>query len=1264
MIMNNFISTFFQRLLVSFFFCALLTNCGGSSSSFNDQEFTPVTIEPIIDGGEGGDEGGSNGEATIGDNLSEEELALLPQIDIPLRKFTDPGSLVILNALVSAQNGADIIATRWEQVSGPDIEISNPNRLNTSVLVPAVTDETLFTFRLIAQDSEGRVNAANTFVVVQIIENPITVIGGIANEGDDSITITIALDGVSTTDTLIDYITFDGTATSDLDYINTASSIIIPAGQSQITVDVPLLNGDLYFDAESFSFQATILLEDGTRARSLATVLIRNANPTPVIDAPALQNIEIQEFNANEPVDGVLFENANENGDRILACISNITLPPGLRLEISELGASCFISGTPITSTEATEYIITAINPAGQSSATITIEVEAGGNGLEAPEFNVLAPLSLQLGQILSPINTLASAGGEDSTAQIISCSVTPELPNGLSFEINDDEDNCDLNGTTTQLAALQTYTLTAENFTANSSFDLSLEVIDPQLSPEILTLSYDLNVSNQLALSIGFAAGSVVVDWNDGSTPISYNAPTTNTITSPVLTDEQSVVTLTFSQGVTSVEELWVSNDFSFNLSVLEPLLNLSVLDAPDANLSGELSRLSQLNTLAMLNLGGTLDQVITGDLADLPQSIERLFLGPLIPITGNLSDLGGNIESVEIITATDSLGITGDFSSLTNQTNLTRFILTDQRSSISGDIADLPNSLTNFELIGFQSFLSGDIADLPELMTRFVLNSGANNNGLNSISGDIQSLPSTIEELFVSGGENTITGDIQNLPASIRILTLSDQNTIFGDIANAPEFTSLNIAGSNTIGGDISGLSNNALLTNLTIEGMNTLTGPIQSLPENLSNITIAGNNTIFGDLGLLKNNDISRLEILGFNTIDTFNVNATWSPTNRVTILILGNGESGFDAENLDQLFNHLAFTLASTNSGLLSFARPIDAAPTTNSLLARTAIENLGYTIFINDPIDNGPLLESPLEPLTLFVGEFGGVELSYSGPIGSCEPTGDFPQGLDASTASTEALNVCDVFGSPTEASEATDYTIEVTFGNGDTLESIETIVNITVLEAIEPAVAPIINSAFDSVSYSEGVEINQVVFSNTGGEVSSCSSSSLPAGLSFSIFEQASGVFTCALSGTPTAALETAEYTLIFVSSFEPINVPLTITVEAALLAPSLGDLPPQIVFFTEGNTGLQSFEEIVFINTGDGNLISCTSVPDINTTTEFVLAPSTDNSTCIISRNDIFTGFEEQSFIITASNATGSDTTTITMAVNSPLLVPPSFES
>ena len=89
---------------------------------------------------------------------------------------------------------------------------------------------------------------------------------------------------------------------------------------------------------------------------------------------PELQDMGLQTFERAETVSALALSNLG--GGSLTACQSS-TLPEGLSLSISSDGNTCEISGNPASLQERTTHTITAVNAAGNSSATVDIEILA-----------------------------------------------------------------------------------------------------------------------------------------------------------------------------------------------------------------------------------------------------------------------------------------------------------------------------------------------------------------------------------------------------------------------------------------------------------------------------------------------------------------------------------------------------------------------------------------------------------------------------------------------------------------------------------------------------------------------------------------------------------------------------------------------------------------------------------------------------------------------------------------------------------------------
>lgn len=198
-------------------------------------------------------------------------------------------------------------------------------------------------------------------------------------------------------------------------------------------------------------------------------------------------------------------------------------------------------------------------------------------------------------------------------------------------------------------------------------------------------------------------------------------------------------------------------------------------------------------------------------------------------------------------------------------------------------------------------------------------------------------------------------------------------------------------------------------------------------------------------------------------------------------------------------------------------------------------------------------------------------------------------------------------------------------------------------------EKIEESVSPSIRNT-SAQTYSDNTAISTLSFSNSGGGLlTACTADSLPSGLSVRVSSDRN---TCEITGTPTRAQSTAAYTITATNAFgsDTAITRITVTTESPTFsAPTLANASTQTYTV---NTAISVLR---FTNSSDGSLTACTanSLP-----AGLSLAISVDGDSCEISG----TPTEAQSLsshMITATNASGSDTATVNIAVDVETVTP-----
>lgn len=330
-------------------------------------------------------------------------------------------------------------------------------------------------------------------------------------------------------------------------------------------------------------------------------------------------------------------------------------------------------------------------------------------------------------------------------------------------------------------------------------------------------------------------------------------------------------------------------------------------------SNCSGNIANLPpNLVTLSINFLNSNLNQsnTITGDVANLPLTLQEITLGGNNTLTGNVYDFPSSLIYIII----DGLNtITNDVSLMTTP-NLLRIDLYGN-NSVSGDLGGLSNSVTEIRI-----------------------------KGTNTVTGDISTLPPNLTTILV-WGSNTLYGNVSTFNYStLLLIQILGNNIISGNIntINLKTDATLQIEGSNTLTGDIGTFGNSFAYSSITIKGNNTIYGNIQNLPSNAIRIGIYGNNTISGDLSLINLNTQS-LYVYGNNTISLFS-DSTRVFTGLLQIEIIG---SGFNSTNIDKLLTSYA------NSTWIGFVRKLRIKGTSTPKYTNTSSYN---TIDITKSVD--------------------------------------------------------------------------------------------------------------------------------------------------------------------------------------------------------------------------------------------------------------------------------------------------------------------
>ncbi|EPE84289.1 PF07603 family protein [Leptospira noguchii str. 1993005606] len=369
------------------------------------------------------------------------------------------------------------------------------------------------------------------------------------------------------------------------------------------------------------------------------------------------------------------------------------------------------------------------------------------------------------------------------------------------------------------------------------------------------------------------------------------------------------------------------------------------------------------------------------------------------------------------------------------------------------------------------------------------------------------------------------------------------------------------------------------------------------------------------IFGPMNLLQSS----------STNDPVSVNYSLSPyilTKDAPIAPIQPSVSG----SIEQCSSNPTLPTGLTINGTCTITgTPTINQPATNyTITASNLSQSKNTTIIITVNANPPAALNFAAPAFTFTAGAMPGfapIVPNYTGTITNCTSDIPLPTGLSLGTTN------CSLSGSPTTTQGPTNYTITASNTFGSTSTVITITVNIAPPSALNYAGSPFV--------FTQNATIATITPSYTG-TVTACNSDiPLPAGLTL-------GTTTCAISGTPTTIQTATNYMITASNASGSIHFPITITVNLA--PPSALSYAGTPFTFTQGATITTATPSVT------GTVTACTS--DI----PLPAGLGINGTTCAISGTPTTTQ-ATTNYTITASNAYGNTSTTISIAVN---LAPP----
>ncbi|MDR3606700.1 MAG: putative Ig domain-containing protein [Oligoflexia bacterium] len=760
----------------------------------------------------------------------------------------------------------------------------------------------------------------------------------------------------------------------------------------------------------------------------------------------------------------------------ITSCASSPSLPSGINLS-----STCVLSGTPAVVTSATSYTITASNSIGSGSTTIQITVNS-------PPPNISysgSPYVYSIGSVI-PTLTPSNSGGS-----IVSCSISPAQPTGLTFNTT----NCILSGTPTVVTAAANYTITATNTGGSSSAIINIQVKD---APPTITYSPTSYVYTK-----GTAIATVTPALGGGSVTACSSSPTLPTglalaATTCKITGTPSIVAAAANYTVTATGS-GGSATAVLNLTVNDKIPVISYAGSPYTFTKG-----TAIATQTPTNTGGTVISC-----ASSPTLPAGLSLSNTCVITG--TPTAPSSATVYSISGTNSGGI--------GSTSIT-ITVKDVAPTLS--YAGSPYTYAVGTPVSLTPTTGGgaitSCVSSPSLPAGLSL--AATTCAITGTPTAVAS--SAVYTITASNSGGTATASINITVNNITPL-ISYAGTPFTFYQN----TAIASQTPTNTGGAIVSCSATGVPAGLAIAAADCTLSGTPSATGGPSTVTVSATNSGGTYSTTISITVLSQAPAISFPSSPYTLVNGVAitpiSPAN-VGGAITGCSDSGLPAGlTMDSSCvisgtptatqATTSYTITATNNGGAS------------SSSATLTIQVIAAPPSISYPAADTNLILTSESPIAAFSPTNSG------GTISNCVSSPILPAGL------TLDSGTCQVSGTPTAVVPQTVYTVTASNSAGSSSQALTMAVN-----DVAPNITYAGNLSANTYGFAPNMAIPTETPTNSGGAIVSCASNpGLPSGLALGS--------DCSITGTPTTTQAGADYTITATNSGGQDSISINITI-------------------------------------------------------------------------------------------------------------------
>ena len=915
---------------------------------------------------------------------------------------------------------------------------------------------------------------------------------------------------------------------------------------------------------------------------------------------PSLANASAASLIAGTRAATIAF--TNNGGGALTNCAVNPPLPTGLTVSRTNGNASCEIIGTPSVVRIRTTYTVTATNVTGMGAATVSITVAPARPSLaNASAANLIA--GTEAATIVFTNN-----GGESLT----NCAVNPPLPTGLNVSRTNGNASCQISGTPSVVRNRTTYTVTATNVTGADTATVSITVAPAR--PSLANASAASLISGTRATTITFTnngGGSLTNCGVNPPLPTGLNVSRTNGNASCQIAGTPSVVSGRTTYTVTATN---VTGMDTVTVSITVVPARPSLANAPAANLIAG----TEATTITFINNGG--------------ESLTNCGVNPPLPTGLMLSLTSGNTSCQIAGTPDAATAVTTYTVTATNATGTDMATVAITVAPARPSLADASANLKTGDraTITFTNNGGGALTRCTvnsSLPTGLTLDRTSDNASCEIIGTPTAVSVQTTYTVTATNVTGSDTADVSiTVAASLAQPALANVGT-----ANLTVGEPATITFANGGGGSLTSCRvNTTLPTGLMVSRTNgNASCQITGTPDVVSGqtaYTVTATNATGNDTATVAitvaparpdladaaaASFIAGTEITAISFINNGGrmlTNCAVNPPLPTGLMVSRtNSDASCQIAGTPSVASgQTTYTVTATNVTSMDTATvSITVAP------ARPDLANASAANFIADT-----------EATTIaFINNGGGA-------LTNCAVNPPLPTGLNVSLTDDNAS--CRIAGTPSVVSGQTTHTVTATNVTGmDTA---------TVSITVAPARPDLANAV--AANFIAGTEITAISFTNNGGGMlTNCAvNPPLPTGLMVS---RTTGNASCQIAGTPSVVSGRTTYTVTATNVTGNDAATVSITVEPA--RPSLANA--SAANFTAGTEATT----IAFTNGGGGMLTNCAVNPLLPT--GLMVSRTNGNASCQIAGTpSVVSG--RTTYTVTATNATGMDTATVSIAV------------